>query len=109
MYLHLNSQIFPINSNADAEGILLRDSNADSVFGKLLNSNSDTDSAKVRMHSIMNVDADSDSPSLSVTIRMIPNVMSLLTEKAWPASVFSGLESPYAPHVQFRLRGHRSL
>jgi len=64
--LHLNSKIFPINSDADAAGIPRNDSNANEAFARLLNSDSDYDSAKVRMHSITNADSNSDSPSLNV-------------------------------------------
>ena len=64
LYLHLNSQIFAINSNADADGIPVNDSNANTAFVKLLNSDSDYDSARVQMHSITNADSNSDSPSL---------------------------------------------
>ena len=91
LYLHLNSQIFPINSNADAEGILLHDWNADSAFGKLLNSNSDYDSAKVRMHSIMNADSNSD-PKPAAIIRTLASAMTEPVLKQGLQAVFKELQ-----------------
>jgi len=75
--LHLNSKIFPINSDADAAGIPRNDSNANAAFARLLNSDSDYDSAKVRMHSITNADSNSDSPSLT----------EIRCRELWPALV----------------------
>ena len=62
--LHPNSHIFPIDSDADADGFPFMDSNANAGFGKIMNSHSDSDCEKLAIHSMTNADSSLDSPSL---------------------------------------------
>ena len=72
--MNLNSSIFPIHSDADAEDFAAMDSNANAAFAKIMNSDSDYDSQKLTMHPITDTDSSSDSPSMSGTTSFTYNM-----------------------------------